>query len=209
MRPFRVKAALWILLVSIAFQTGCQAPLPLSQPDFPLSEEDIVAAVEAQELNWTIGQREQDETADHRTVYGLVQPESGKNFSTIFVSTFQTEEIGRGLNMTLSISRDQLHWPLEEPHNWDEWKNLLKLSAQLYGGFEDDEEIYHACAATELPLEETLLWNGTLTGGYCRVRASKPIQNWSPFIGGGMVFYIFIDIFESEDSYRIFTEENV
>ena len=61
-----------------------------------------------------------------------------------------------------------------------------------------------SCAKEELPLDKTTLWEGTLTGGYCQVRASAPIQDWSPFAGGGLMYSIHVELFESEDAYHAF-----
>lgn len=208
LQKFCLKLLAIVILLPISLTTSCQKREVLPQPNFPLSEEDITAAVEAQELNWILDQDHPNEATSASTVYGLIRPEVTTDFSTVFVTSVQSDKIGRYLSTILMISRKQLQWPLDEPHSWDEWKELFQLSAQLYGGFEDDEAIYRACMSKELPMEETLLWDGALIGGYCRVRTSTPIQDWSPYIGGGLTFYIYVDVFETEDAYCVFAQEN-
>ncbi|MCI8304691.1 MAG: hypothetical protein HFF52_08700 [Lawsonibacter sp.] len=201
------RLLVYAVLAPVLLLAACQKQELLPKPEFPLSEEAVIAAVTAQGLDWTVSWNEQQGQTDTKTVYSLLQPESGREFGTVFITSSQTEELGRYLGAALVISRTQLQWPLEEPHSWEEWKDLFKLSARLYGGFEDEEEIYRACAKEELPLEETTLWEGALTGGYCRVKASAPIQDWSPFAGGGLTYNIHVDLFEREDAYHIFTQK--
>ena len=61
---------------------------------------------------------------------------------------------------------------------WANWKERLVFSALLYGGFSDEEEIYHALAEKEIPkstnLEGTVQveWFLDLSGGFCRVTYS-------------------------------------
>lgn len=201
---FYTRSLACAVLVPALLLSACQKREVLPKPEFPLSEETVTTAVTAQGLDWTFGQDEQEGQTDIKTVYSLRRPESGQEFNTVFITSAQTEELGRYLDTVLMISHTQLQWPLEEPHSWEEWKDLFKLSARLYGGFEDEEEIFQACAKEELPLDKTTLWEGTLTGGYCQVRASAPIQDWSPFAGGGLMYNIHVELFESEDTYHAF-----
>lgn len=204
LRKFCFKPLAVAMILSAALSTGCQKKEVLPQPEFPLSDEALMDIVRAQGLDWTLGQSEQ---AESKSAYGLIRPETEKDFSTVVVTSAQSDKIGRYLSAVLVISRDELQWPLEEPHSWSDWKELFQLSARLYGGFEDDEAIYRACSETELSAEETLLWDGALTGGYCRVSTSTPIQDWSPYVGGKLVFHIYVDIFESLEAYRMFSQE--
>lgn len=204
MFKFYTRSLTCAVLALVLLLSACQKQEVLPRPEFPLSEEAVTAAVTAQGLDWTVNWNEPERQTDIKTVYGLLQPESGQEFNTVFITSAQTEELGRYLSTTLVIPRTQLQWPLEDPHNWEEWKDLLILSARLYGGFEDEEEIFQACAKEELPLDMTNLWEGSLTGGYCRVKTSEPIQDWSPFVGGGLTYNLHIDLFESEDAYHAF-----
>lgn len=209
LRKFCFKLLAVTMILSTSLTTGCHKKEVLPQPEFPLSEKTLMELVQAQGLDWTLGQSGQAELADSKSAYGLIRPETEKDFSTVMVTSARSDKIGRYLSAVLVISRDELQWPLEEPHSWSDWKELLQLSARLYGGFEDDEAIYRACSETELSVEETLLWDGALTGGYCRISTSAPIQDWSPYVGGKLVFYIYVDIFESTDAYHIFSQEYV
>ena len=152
------------VLVPALLLSACQKREVLPKSEFPLSEETITAAVTAQGLDWTVNWNEQERQTDIKTVYGLLQPESGQEFNTVFITSAQTEELGRYLDTVLMISHTQLQWPLEEPHSWEEWKDLLMLSARLYGGFEDEEEIFQACAKEELPVSYTHLTLPTIVG---------------------------------------------
>lgn len=171
-------------------------------PEFPLSELALTGALEETDLSWSIEQMEK--TTDEKTTgitYSLHRPESGVDYNTVFVTSFDSGEIGRRLQILYSAPQKKQWWD-EEVH-WEDWKKTIELTARLYGGFEDAEEIYRACSAVELPQEKRILWQGMLTGGYCVIRISEPIQSWR-FSRRG--YTLSFNVFESEDTYLQFQQ---
>lgn len=162
--------------------------------------------MEAQGLDWTIDLEQQDPTkpedADTRNVFGLIQPESGKPFGTVVVSSEQFEEFGRHLNVSIMLMKSQLTDAMDTFKSWEGYQNLMALSTRLYGGFTDPDELYNACAKTEMVADSNTLYEGTLTGGYCLFQTNIPLQDWSPFSGGGGAPTLRILMFESEEAYQ-------
>lgn len=74
---------------------------------------------------------------------------------------------------------------------------MLRLAVSLYGGFSDIEELCSAYSAEELPQDKYILYEGMLTGGYCRIAATSPIESWQPSDGVN----INLDLYESEETY--------
>lgn len=199
---FRGKAGRLLLgalaAVSLLALPACQGRDVLPQPEFPMNAEAVADVLAEQGLDWTVDQTQPAPSDDEFTL-GLLRPESGKAYGDLILTTGDTQEKGRYLSLTLLIAKDDLNWPLEQPHSWEEWKDILFLAARLYGGFEDAEELYDACADTDLPLDASTLFEGQLTGGWCRVTVSSPVQAWSPFNDGVRSYKLNIDICASED----------
>ncbi len=170
---------LLICAVFVLLLSACQSKETLPQPEFPLNEEALSVFLEEQGLDWTIAQTYSP--SEDASAFTLLRPESGKAYGDVVLTTGDMPDRGRYLEITHTIFKDDLSWPLEEPHSWEEWNDIFLLSARLYGGFKDAEELYEACAGTSLPLDDLILFEEQLTGGYCQVSVSVPIQDWTPF----------------------------
>lgn len=195
-----MKRLVYPLLASLLFCAGCQAKETLPEPDYPLSEEAAVAAVAEAGLNWRVTATDvYTYEGGEMTVHSFFRPESGVDFQTAFVSSRAPEGIGRWL--TISLSEPTVApWPEPAIPSWEHWESVLALAVGLYGGFEDAGALYRACAAEPLPMKEEILFEGTLTGGYCRIRVNQPITDWRP----SQANVLFLDMFESQDAYGQF-----
>lgn len=196
---FRSKTGkLLLCALAVLLLPACQGKSTLPQPEFPLGEEAVSAALSEQGLDWTVDQTQPNPSDDVLTL-GLLRPESGKAYGDLILTTGDTQDQGRYLNLKLLISKDDLLQSSEEAHSWEEWEDLLLLAARLYGGFERVEELYTACADTQLPLDSSILFEGQLTGGYCRLSVSSPIEEWSPYNSGARLYRLSIDLCASAD----------
>lgn len=59
--------------------------------------------------------------------------------------------------------------------------------------------MYEACAGTELPLDQLILFEDNLTGGYCRVSVSVPIQDWTPYNNSNYFYRLTLELCETKD----------
>ena len=137
--------------------------------------------------------------SDEETTLTLLDPNLDKIYGNLVLATGDSQAKGRYLKTTLIIFKDDLRWPLEKPHSWQEWEDIFLLSARLYGGFEGVEELYEACAGTELPLDQLILFEDNLTGGYCRVSVSVPIQDWTPYNNSNYFYRLTLELCETKD----------
>lgn len=185
-----------LLLSALA---GCQKK-DAARLEFPLSEEALAGALEELGLSWTVEDKvENVDGADRSVSYSLHRPDSGVDFNTLFINTYETEEYGRRLQLSMRVPEKDVYDEGDPAwENWwetEDWKAAIRLAAHLYGGFEDDEELYDAYSAEELPAEDYILWEGMLTGGYCRITTSELIGSWRPSDGTTLE----IHIYESEE----------
>ncbi len=61
-----------------------------------------------------------------------------------------------------SVAADQIEW--------EDWKEQIVFATLLYGGFENEEDVYQAFLEKELPRGETsFVWDAQLPEGYCTV----------------------------------------
>ena len=202
-RNYCAKRLICILLVVAALLAGCQKREPLPQPEFPLSEEALGAALEETGLSWSIEQAdERTDGTDTSIVYSLYRPESEVTYNSVFITSYDTEELGRVLDIVFHEPQNRQWWQDEKPVRWADWRETLVLVARLYGGFEDAKEIYRACSGTELPQGENILWEGTLTGGYFIMVTENPMKPKRLSMGNSVHF----KVYESEDAYLRFQQ---
>ena len=187
---------LLIFTLSAVLLSACQSKETLPQPEFPLSEETISAALTEQGLDWSIDQGHTP--ADSSSTFLLLRPESGKEYGDLSVTAWETQDEGRYLNITRIISKKDL--TTGESHSWEDWKDIFVLSTRLYGGFASAEELYETCSGTELPLDEPILFEDQLTGGWCRVSVSVPIQDWTPYNNGTYNYRLTLELCETKDN---------
>ena len=197
------KRLICALLVAAALFAGCQKKEPLPQPEFPLSEEALAAALEETGLSWSIEQVDENTDGTDTSIgYSLHRPENEVGYNGVFITSYDTEELGRVLHIDFHEPQNQQWWQEEKAACWADWRETLVLVARLYGGFEDAEEIYRACSATELPQDENILWQGTLTGGYFIMVTENPMKPKRLSMGN----FVSFNVYESEDAYLQFQQ---
>lgn len=161
----------------------------LPQPAFPLDEEVISAALEKSGLPGILSESETTSLAEGRRMHVVRSP------IITYSDTISTEEayanpstrlliagISSGTiegERVLIIVFDQIDVP--DQMSWEDWKQQIVFAALLYGGFEDEEQVYRAFAGKELPYGENAFqrWDAQLPGGYCTVtyRTSNESSN--------------------------------
>lgn len=188
---------LLICVFSVTLLSACQNKEALPQLEFPLSEEAVSTSLAELEMDLTIDQVYSP--SDEEITLTLLDSNRDKTYGNLVLTTGDNQDKGRYLKTTLIISKDDLCWPLEKPHSWQEWKDIFVLSARLYGGFEGVEELYEACAGTELPLDQLILFEDQFTGGHCRVSVSVPIQDWTPYNNSDRHYRLTLELCETKD----------
>lgn len=188
---------LLVCVFSVTLLSACQSKEALPQLEFPLSEETVSASLAELGMDLTIDQAYS--SSGEETTLTLLDPNLDKIYGNLVLATGDSQVKGRYLKTTLIIFKDDLRWPLEKPHSWQEWEDIFLLCARLYGGFEGVEELYEACAGTELPLDQLILFEDNLTGGYCRVSVSVPIQDWTPYNNSNCFYRLTLELCETKD----------
>lgn len=171
------------------------------QPQFPLSEADLTAALEETGLLWDI--EETEVRTDRETTvisYSLHIPGIREGYNSVSITSYDSKELGRRLQIYFSEPQNKQYWLEKDDACWEDWREMLVLIARLYGGFEDENEIYRTCSATELSKEEKLLWEGTLTGGYFVMSTANPLKPQRLKLGNVLQF----NVYESEAMYLKF-----
>lgn len=174
-----------LLAVSLVFAfSGCKKD-GTPQPAFPLEQSVVSAALEQTGLPGGISETETiSNTAEHIS-YVLRDPvktygDSENKLMTATISSAITE--GERFLQIIYLSP----YSTEKPaFAWEDRKQQMLFAALLYGGFEDDEELYRVFFEQEMPeatvppiyregdkqtIEERLEWDAKLPSGYCRVR---------------------------------------
>lgn len=186
------------ILGAVMLFAGCQRTEEAPRPEFPLSQETLAAALDETGLSWTIRQAdERTDGTDQTVVYTLNRPESGVDYNTAFVNGYHSSAYGRSLELIFHVPQDKQWWVERKEPRWEDFQQAMALAARLYGGFADPEELYRACSAVELPRDVRVLWEGALTGGYCRVTASAPLKSWASSKG----YSVTVRVYESEEAY--------
>lgn len=178
----------WVIHAVLAFGVicslvGCQKN-GLSQPDFPLEEDVIMTALEQTGLPWVISESETHSNIEGQIAYTLRNPtdtygDTENKVLTAGISSAFTEG-ERFLTVTFPSTPDE---PATLPFAWEDWKQQIVFTTLLFGGFEDEEEVYRAFSDKKTPEgEERFEWEAQLPGGYCRVNYSfDTILNQSRF----------------------------
>lgn len=199
----RYKASYLFLAATILLCfNGCSRKM-MPQPEFPLSEEVLTAALKETGLPWDIVQA--DESSDKEPVsitYSLHIPEMDEGCNNVFINSYCSDEFGRRLQIFFHEQQNKQYWLVEDNASWEDWHEVLVLIAHLYGGFEDAEEIYRVCSTEEMPRDTNVLWEGTLTGGYLRIVTSNPMKPERLKLGNTLMF----TLYESEDAYLRYSE---
>jgi len=159
-----------VLLCSLA---GCQKS-GLPQPDFPLEEDVVMTVLEQTGLPGIISESETFSSVEGHISYTLRDPtktygDTENKVVTAGISSANTNG-ERFLGMIFLSAPDE---PAALPFAWEDWKQQIVFTTLLFGGFEDEEEVYRAFSDKEPPDdEERFEWDAQLPGGYCRVSYS-------------------------------------
>lgn len=203
-RRFRRADRILCILLSAAFLlAGCQKKELLPQPEFPLSEAALAAALEETGLSWSI--KETYTNTDGKDIgigYSLHRPGDRASYYGVYINSYDTEALGRRLQIYFREPQNKQWWQDETEACWEDWQQTLELAARLYGGFEDAGEIYRACSAGELPKDQTVLWEGTLTGGYFHMTTSNHMKPDRLALGNNVT----LNVYESEEHYLRFQQ---
>lgn len=182
----------------------------LPQPTFPLDEEVINVALEKSGLPGMLSESETTSWADGQRMHIVRSP------TITYSDTISTEEASVNPSARLLIAGitsvtiegervliavfDQID--VSDQMSWEDWKQQIVFATLLYGGFEDEEQVYQAFAGKELPYGENAFqrWDAQLLGGYCTVtyhttnESSNPTQKRHAWMG--------VNIYESQALYQ-------
>lgn len=189
----RVRSLLCLFLafgVSLSV-AGCKKS-GLPQPDFPLQRQIIASALEQTGLPWAIADSETTSSAENHLAYTLRDPENKK--LTGAISSAITE--GERFLQVSSISYPALVNGETPAFAWESWKQQLIFAALLYGGFEDEEEVYRAFSGMTMPEGDGQFLYATLSGTFCRV------SHISSKIGDSTHETLTVFFYESESLYK-------
>ena len=161
----------------------------LPQPTFPLDEEVINVALEKSGLPGMLSESETTSWAEGQKMHIVRSPmityadtisteEAYANPSTrLLIAGISSVTIG-GERVLIAVF-DQID--VSDQMSWEDWKQQIVFATLLYGGFEDEEQVYQAFAGKELPYGENAFqrWDAQLPGGYCTVtfRTSNETSN--------------------------------
>ena len=184
----------------------------LAQNVFPLSEEKVSDALGKSGLSGSISPSESTSYGQGHMVY-VVRSEaetysSDPGAGKVMVATVSSMIDDSGRRLQTMFERLNV----SDPFVWEDWKKQLVFSALLYGGFGDEEEIYRALAAEEVPkstnFEGTIQakWFLDLSGGYCRITYSThrgaTIYNEYGVPSRGYDGILGVHIYESKAAYE-------
>lgn len=168
------------LLCSIA---ACKKDV-LPQPKFPLEAAAITATLEKAGLQGEISESETTFNDEGYTRYVVRSPteaysdrisleEAQDNPSSRVIIAGASSAIIES-ERTLYTTFDQID--ISDQFAWEDWKQQIVFATLLYGGFEDEEEVYRAFLGKALPEcedsegEISADWDAQLLGGYCWMR---------------------------------------
>jgi len=182
----------------------------LPQPAFPLDEEVIIAALEKSGLPGILSESETTSLAEGRKMHIVRSPmitysdtisteEASVDPSTRLLIAGITSVTIEGERVLITVF-DQID--VSDQMSWEDWKQQIIFATLLYGGFEDEEQVYQAFADKELPYGENVFrrWDAQLLGGYCTVtyhtsnESSNPKQKRHAWMG--------VNIYESQALYQ-------
>ncbi len=181
----------------------------LPQPTFPLDEEVIAVALEKSGLPGILSESETTSSVEGQRMHVVRSPtitysdiisteEAYANPSTRLLIAGISSATTEGERVLITVF-DQID--VSEQMAWEDWKQQIVFATLLYGGFEDEEQIYQAFAGKELPYgENSFRWDAQLPGGYCTVtyrtsnETSNPTQKQHALMG--------VNIYESQALYQ-------
>ncbi|MDO4275989.1 MAG: hypothetical protein Q4D16_20155 [Eubacteriales bacterium] len=202
------------MLGMLCFVSGCKKDV-LPQPTFPLDEEVVNAALEKSGLPGILSESETASWAEGQMVHAVrsltitysdtisAEEANANPITRLLIASIvsNSSEITEGKRM-LFIRFGQIDVP--DQMTWEDWKQQIVFATLLYGGFEDEEQVYQAFADKELPClhgeSSFQAWDAQLPGGYCIVNyrisneTSKPVAKQEASMG--------VYIYESKELYQ-------
>ncbi|WP_312611779.1 hypothetical protein [Oscillibacter sp.] len=143
------------------------------QTTFPLEEEVVTATLEKTGLPGIISESETDSYRKGHIQYVVRSPTEtydGTNNSLFFAYISSANYEGERMLFTLfdqSVDSEQIVW--------EDWKQQIVFATLLYGGFENEEEVYQAFLEKEVP-KDFFGKAVELPGGYSRVSYRGDVQ---------------------------------
>lgn len=173
-RVFHLLAA----LLALCFTAACQRDT-IPQPAFPLEADVKIAALEKTGLTGEISEQETTSYAQGHKLY-VVRSQTETYSDTISLEEAQAKPgmrlIVAGVSSAiiegermLSIIFDQRE--IADKFAWEDWKKQIAFAALLYGGFENEDDVYKAFLGKEFPEgEDSFEWDAKLSGVYCQMQ---------------------------------------
>ena len=145
------------------------------QTTFPLEEEVITATLEKVGLPGVISESETDSYRKGHIQYVVRSPTEtydGTDNSAFFAYISSAKDKGERVLYTIfdqSVDSEQIVW--------EDWKQQIVFATLLYGGFENEEEVYQAFLEKEVPEGKEFFGKAVeLPGGYSRMSYRGDVQ---------------------------------
>lgn len=202
----------FLCIVSVLILTACKADNPvsdisasaskekMSKPEFPLDKDTILKTIGELGLPCVISEDESQESLSRENAvysnYILRDPERKYNvdngdavlYAGIISGMVDGNRYLSSVFDAKSLMRD------EKPFAWEDWKQEIIFTSVLYGGFEDEEEVYWALSGLAVPDDDGVLkWGIQLSDGYCGVQRGGGASSGS--------YALWINFYESEELY--------
>lgn len=220
-RPMKKHIILGLLIAGLLTLTACVENSPytegpdsipkdsMAEPEFPLDKGTIMKTVDSLNLPCVISEDESEEllTRENTVYSNYVLRDPERKYHEDSLDTILYGGIISGIvdgNRYMSTIFDaKSHMVNDKPFAWEDWKQEIIFITILYGGFEDEEEVYRALSKLEVPDDDKVLkWGVQLSNGYCGVQRSSITQ---PADSRG--YTIWINFYETEELYLKMEQE--
>ena len=220
-KPMKKHIILGLLIAGLLTLTACVENSPytegpdsipkesMAEPEFPLDKGTIMKTVDSLNLPCVISEDESEEllTRENTVYSNYVLRDPERKYHEDSLDTILYGGIISGIvdgNRYMSTIFDaKSHMVNDKPFAWEDWKQEIIFITILYGGFEDEEEVYRALSKLEVPDDDKVLkWGVQLSNGYCGVQRSSNIQ---PADSRG--YTIWINFYETEELYLKMEQE--
>lgn len=175
-------------------------PAPGSVPSFPLSETVVAGAIDAVGLPLAISAEETQSYTEGQIAYTLRS--SGEDlYPWGAVSSAVYDGGKRFCQVThLEAAGEDIAF------HWEDWQKTITLAGMLWGGFDDDDQLYRQLSDLNIPDDSVTgaSWEAETDGGFCRVSYSVTmIQSKPSHVNFTIMFY------ESQQEYRQMMKESM
>lgn len=191
-KPMKKHIILGLLIAGLLTLTACVENTPytkspdsipkesMAEPEFPLDKGTIMKTVDSLNLPCIISEDESEEllTRENTVYSNYVLRDPERKYHEDSLDTILYGGIISGIvdgNRYMSTIFDaKSHMVNDKPFAWEDWKQEIIFITILYGGFEDEEEVYRALSKLEVSDDDKVLkWGVQLSNGYavCREAA--------------------------------------